>query len=59
MTLEKGIERLGYISVSGTILGVAIAKANNKNMFLGGVVGLASSIGLLYVYVALGGDKNK
>ena len=53
MNMEHGFRRLFIVSGSGIVLGGAFAKVKNKNILLGGVLGLISSIGLLYGYTEI------
>jgi hypothetical protein len=53
MTMEQGFRRLFIVSGTGIVLGGAFAKVKNKNILLGGVLGLISSIGLLYGYTEI------
>lgn len=53
MNMEQGFRRLFIVSGTGIVLGGAFAKVKNKNILLGGVLGLISSIGLLYGYTEI------
>jgi hypothetical protein len=50
MSLEDGMNRLYIVSGIGIVLGGAYAKKKNKSILLGAGVGLALSIGLLFLY---------
>ena len=51
--MEQGFRRLFIVSGAGIVLGGAFAKVKNKNIVLGGVLGLVTSIGLLYGYTEI------
>lgn len=53
MNMEQGFRRLFIVSGTGIVLGGAFAKVKNKNILLGGILGLISSIGLLYGYTEI------